>query len=120
MERLEEYKPLNNIMDKLVVLPIEGFTSIRTLRSASSASTTSPASINSGLTSLYFHTALVVGFGRGGTIFAISVHSGAKCFGGSDSRKAPPDLAVGVSKVVVVDIVSECGALLSMNYTGLF
>ena len=98
------------------MLPIEGFTSMRTLRSASSASITSPASINSGLTSLYFHTAVVaLGFGRGGTIFAISVHSGARCLGGSDSRKAPSDLAVVVSKAVVIDIFTESGVLFSMN-----
>jgi len=103
-------------MDELLVLPIEGFTSMRTLRSASSASTTSPASINSGLTSLYFHKAVVaLGFGRGGTIFAISVHSGARCLGGSDSRKAPSDLAVVVSKAVVIDIFTESGVLFSMN-----
>jgi hypothetical protein len=103
-------------MDELVVLPIAGFTSIRTLRSASSASTTSPASISSGLTSLYFHTAVVaLGFGRGGTIFAISVHSGARCFGGSDSRKASPDLAVEVSTTVVVDMATESIVFFSMN-----
>jgi hypothetical protein len=109
--RLEGCELLNNAMGELVVLLIEGFTSMRTLRSASSASTTSPASINNGLTSLYLHTAdVALGFGRGGTIFAISVHSGAKCFGGSDSRKGPPCLAVEVSKTVVVDILTESGA----------
>lgn len=105
-------------MDELVALPIPGFTSIRTLRSASSASTTSPASINSGLTSVYFHTAVVaLGFGRGGTIFAISVHSGARCFGGSDSKKPPPDFAAEISKTVVVDIVAACDFFFSMRFT---
>jgi hypothetical protein len=91
------------------VLPIAGFTSISTLRSASSASTTSPASISNGLTSLYFHTAVVaLGFGRGGTIFAISVHSGARCLAGRDSREAPSDLVVEVSNTVVVAIFTGC------------
>jgi hypothetical protein len=84
-----------------------GFTSIKTRRSASSASTISPASIKSGLTSSYFHTAVVAfGFGRGGTILAISVHKGATCFGGRDSRKAPSDMEVEVSKTVVIDIIA--------------
>lgn len=88
-------------------VPMPGFTSIKTRRSASSASTISPASINSGLTSSYFHTAVVAfGFGRGGTILAISVHNGARCFGGSDWRKAPSDLVVEVSSTVVVDILN--------------
>jgi hypothetical protein len=80
-------------------IPISGLTNIRTLRSASSASTISPACMSSGLTSAYFHTQVVDwGFGRGGTILAISVHNGARCLLGREERKV----------VWVVDAILTC------------
>jgi hypothetical protein len=54
---LNHVNSVDYVLRRSLHLPIAGFTSIRTLRSASSASIISPASIKDGLTSAYFHDA---------------------------------------------------------------
>jgi hypothetical protein len=85
--------------------PIAGFTSIRTLRSASSASMISPASIKDGLASAYFHDAgTAVGLGWGGTILLICVQSGAKFWGRREFRNDFSSLVLTCS-IYVDDIL---------------
>ena len=78
-------------------------TSIRTLLSASSASTISPDLRSSGSQSVYFHVVTsAFGLGNGGTSWLIFDHNGSKFCAGREAWKASTSSLEGLVVAIVV------------------